>query len=402
MSSNVEVRIEPSVAESELVDLLRPPSESVAPPALGTPPSIISRMIYAGLFLIPALLIALVVLAKTGVVGNIPTQGRAQWGLAAVVLSSLTAVAVAIMIAKRIPALATRAKNVGALDAASAKLERYVLLGSLPASAGLLGVSYLTWAGVVTVENPMLPPLLAAAALLVLCAPLGYFSYANEKRIYLIEERFPDFIRDLNESYSAGLTMAQAVRVAGRGDYGLLNPEIRKMANQVSWGAPVNEALQLFADRVGTPIIQRAVALINKATRAGGNAKEVLAAAARDAREIRSLQSERRLSMTLYVIVIYVAFLVFLGVVAALQGLLVPALLGATRGVANTSGSDALAVSGLVTFTDYRLIYFSVGMVQAVGSGIVAGVMSEGRYSAGLKHAAIMSLMSVIVLGLLL
>jgi flagellar protein FlaJ len=195
--------------------------------------------------------------------------------------------------------------------------------------------------------------------------------------------------------------MAQAIRVAGRGDYGRLNPEIRRMANQVSWGTGFPEAMRMFSERVGTPIITRAVALIIKATRAGGNAKDVLSAAARDAREIKALQQERRLSMTLYVIVVYVAFGVFLGVVAALQGLLVPALLRSTTGVGGGQIGSVVIAQGL-TIADFRLIYFGVGIVQAVGSGIVAGVMSEGSYGAGLKHATILVAIAVLVLGVLL
>ena len=266
----------------------------------------------------------------------------------------------------------------------------------------LVVLGFLTWAG----EGPLRlgatgPVVLTTGALLVACAPVGFFTYARERQIDQLEERFPDFLRDLNESYGAGLTMAQAIRVASRGDYGKLNPEIRRMANQVSWGTPFPEALKMFGERVGTPIITRAVALIIKTSRAGGNAKDVLQAASRDAREIKALQQERKLSMTLYVIVIYVAFAVFLGVVAALQGLLVPALIKSTTGAAGGTTIAGIA-AGNVTFDDFRLIYFGVGLVQAMGSGIVAGVMSEGSYAQGLKHSAILVAMSLLVLGFLI
>jgi flagellar protein FlaJ len=140
---------------------------------------------------------------------------------------------------------------------------------------------------------------------------------------------------------------------------------------------------------------------MNKATAAGGNVKDVLAAAARDAREIAAMEADRRGGMALYVIVIYVAFGVFLGVVAALQGLLVPSLLLSTSGVAGGSLAG-MQVGGRLAIDDFRFIYFGVGLVQAIGSGIMAGVMSEGSLGAGLKHSAILVALTILSLGILL
>lgn len=386
-------------------DLLSPPVSAVESPVANAKPSTISRIIYIALALLPLVLTLLVILARAGVIATGEHQREAPWDLGVMVISAGVVIAVSVLVARQAPDLVRRSRNKAALDHERAKWELRLLVASLPPAIALLTLAVMAWQGIVTGIggwrfDAMTPPLLASIAVFVTCAPVGYFSYAREKHVNQLEERFPDFLRDLNESYGAGLTMAQAIRVSARGDYGMLNPEIRRMANQVSWGTPFNDALRMFAERVETPIVTRAVALINKATRAGGNAKDVLAAAARDAREIKALQQERKLSMTLYVIVIYVSFSVFLGVVAALQGLLVPALLTSTQAAGGSVGG--LSVATNVSFMDFRLIYFGVGLVQALGSGIVAGVMAEGSLASGLKHGMIMLAMSVLVLGVLL
>ena len=396
----VEVRVEPEPAE-----LLGPVALPVDAPEPGDKPSILSRVIYAALAIVPVFLGLMVLLARAGVIATGPRETEAPWDLAIMLISSLVVLGTAFVVGRRAPDLLRRARNEAALDHERAGWELRVLVGALPVAGALLVVSFLGWQGIVEGVggwrfDAMTPPLLAAFAVLVACGPMGWFSFVQERHVSQLEARFPDFLRDLNESYGAGLTMAQSIRVASRGDYGKLNPEIKRMANQVSWGTPFHDALTMFADRVETPIVTRAVALINKATRAGGNTKDVLAAAARDAREIKALQQERKLSMTLYVIVIYVAFGVFLGVVAALQGLLVPALLTTTQGV-GSGGIGGLAVAGNVTLMDFRLIYFGVGMVQALGSGVVAGVMAEGSYAAGLKHATVLVVLTIAALGLL-
>lgn len=398
-----KLRIEPEV---EATDLLGMPTEPLEAPPETQAPSIVSRIIYLALAILPIFLLLLVILARAGIITTGARQNEAPWDLGIMIISGLVVVSVASLVAKRAPDLVRRSRNKAAIDHERSQWELRVLVASLPPAVALITLAFMGWQSIVTRIGPvtfdtMTPPLLATLAVFVTCAPVGYFAYAREKHIHQLEERFPDFLRDLNESYGAGLTMAQAIRVSARGDYGRLNPEIRRMANQVSWGTPFNDALSMFAQRVETPIITRAVALINKATRAGGSAKDVLAAAARDAREIKSLQSERKLSMNLYVIVIYVAFAVFLGVVGALQGMLVPALLGATQS-AQGGSIGSLAVRADVSFMDFRLIYFGVGIVQALGSGIVAGVMAEGSFAAGLKHGTILVALTVLVLGLLL
>ena len=104
--------------------------------------------------------------------------------------------------------------------------------------------------------------------------------------------------------------------------------------------------------------------------------------------------------MTLYVIVVYVAFGVFLAVTAALQNLLIPSVLGSTQSIGSNLGSG-FAVSHSMTLTDFRYVYFGVGLVQAIGSGMVAGVMSEGNLQAGLKHASILVLLAILGLAFL-
>ncbi|MCA1818621.1 MAG: type II secretion system F family protein, partial [Halobacteriales archaeon] len=151
-------------------------------------------------------------------------------------------------------------------------------------------------------------------SLLVAIGPYGFYQAREHRRIRTLEERFPDFLRDIASSHKGGLTLTQAAVIASRGEYGPLTPEVKKMSDQLNWNVSFNEALQRFSDRVQTPLVQRAVSLILQANKSGGATTEVLLAAARDAREIKTLEQERKVSMSLYTVVIYVTFFVFLGV----------------------------------------------------------------------------------------
>ena len=62
--------------------------------------------------------------------------------------------------------------------------------------------------------------------------------------------------------------MTLSVRTLANSEYGALNPEIKKMSDQLSWGIAFEDVLKMFADRVGTPLVKRAVSLVSEANKA--------------------------------------------------------------------------------------------------------------------------------------
>ena len=86
--------------------------------------------------------------------------------------------------------------------------------------------------------------------LIALMGPYGFAMTGKMRRISKIEERLPDFLRDVAEAGRFGMTLPDAIIVASTGRYGLLTDEIKKMASQLEWGVPVATALHLFEERV--------------------------------------------------------------------------------------------------------------------------------------------------------
>lgn len=238
-------------------------------------------------------------------------------------------------------------------------------------------------------------------ALMVGLGPYGFYYAHKRNRIKKLEERFPDFLRDIASSRRSGLTLTTAVAISTRGEYGALNPEIKRMADQLSWNVSFEEALTRFGRRVSTPLVERAVSLINEAGRSGGRSTDVLLAAARDAREIKNLENERAITMTLYTIIIYVSFFVFLGIVGVLYGSFVPEIVGAAEKVGNSAAATGFSFGG-ISAEEFRVFYFTGALMQGIGGGIVAGVMENGRAAAGLRHAFIMVFCSYLTFAILL
>jgi archaeal flagellar protein FlaJ len=227
--------------------------------------------------------------------------------------------------------------------------------------------------------------------LIALIAPYGFAMSAKLRRISKIEERLPDFLRDVAEAGRFGMTLPDAIVVASTGRYGLLTDEIKKMASQIEWGVPVATALRLFEERVPTPLVQRVVSIITRANQAGGNVADVMTMVAHDTRETQLEAQGRQISMLTYVTVIYIAFFVFLVTIYIMAAVFLPQMILAGQGVASSSLANAGALTLQFTFVPVLFLAFMVAViVHAVGDGVMAGILYNGRIAEGLQHATIM------------
>jgi flagellar protein FlaJ len=245
--------------------------------------------------------------------------------------------------------------------------------------------------------------------MMALMGPYGFYMSARVKRVKQIEDRLPDFLRDVAEAGRFGMTLAEAIVVASSGRYGPLTPEIKKMAAQIEWGVPSNEALRLFSERVKTPLVQRMVSIIMKASDAGGNVADVLTMVAHDARETILTESEKGITMSTYVAVIYISFFVFIATVVILLASFLPQMeLAGTQLTESLEeygmgGADLSSVSKLdvSVIPQVSFAFLIAAIAHAIGDGIMAGVLQKGSIPIGLRHAFIMLVMTFLILRLM-
>ena len=136
--------------------------------------------------------------------------------------------------------------------------------------------------------------------------PASLYWERVEKKKNEIEEKFPDFLRDMAEYWKGGLSMTVAVQTLVKSEYGALNEEVKKMSDQLSWGIKFSDVIKQFSERVGTPLVKRAITLIAEADRAGGKISDILVTAANDSREIKFLEGERSRAIGSYLSLIHI------------------------------------------------------------------------------------------------
>jgi len=275
-------------------------------------------------------------------------------------------------------------------------------------AAGLMAVfiflAFLDYIG--SVNLPLDPVDYVVFAILGFLGPIGFYMSAKEKRVKEIETRLPDFLRDVAEAGRFGMTLADAIVIASAGRYGRLTPEIKKMAAQIEWGVPASEAIRLFSERVKTPLVVRMTSIIMKANDAGGNVADVLSMVSHDAKETILTEEERGVTMSTYVMVIYISFFVFIATILILQAQFLPKMEEAGRQVSESAaemGTESIAgvniqVDIIPTIT---FIFFLSVVVHAVGDGVLAGVIQKGSIAIGLRHSFIMLIVGFIMLRMI-
>jgi archaeal flagellar protein FlaJ len=228
--------------------------------------------------------------------------------------------------------------------------------------------------------------------LLAFLAPYGIIRNGQLERIEKIEDRLPDFLRDVAEAGRFGMTLPDAIISASKGRYGLLTDEIKKMASQLEWGVPVATALHLFEERVPTPLVQRVVSIIVRANEAGGNVADVLTMVARNASDASLSDKGRRVTMLTYVTVIYISYGVFLVTILILSAQFLPAMITAGQSVSNSAlgGASSSVALQFQLVPQLFLAFFVAVIAHAVGDGVMAGVLHKTRIAEGFIHATAM------------
>lgn len=229
-------------------------------------------------------------------------------------------------------------------------------------------------------DNPQLFTLMnLVIAVIALGVPL-LFRYTRYSKFKRIESVFPNFLRDITESVNTGMTVTQAIRTASRNDYGELTPYAREMAAKISWGVPLSQVLEDFANKIGSISLKRTVQTINEAHKSGGTIQTVLSAVAETTQEIEKIKKERSASVYAQMINGYLIFFIFLGVMVGISSFLIPAF---QFGDASQSELNQLLPE----------LFRNLVVIQGVFAGLAVGKMAEGTFLAGAKHSLVLTIL---------
>lgn len=264
---------------------------------------------------------------------------------------------------------------------------------------------------------------LIIGAIITAIVPATIMNFIEFKKIDSYEKQFPNFLKDLSEAQQSDLTLIQAIKIAGKSNYGSFTKEVKKLNNQLSWNISLIDALENFRKRLRkSKIINRSIIIIQEAQRSGGNVKEIMNTLSTNIEEIKELNAEKTSLMRQQVMMVYAIYFIFLGIIIALIKFLIPMLSIEFGGEGMIGGMGILQtislnpcqlcapedigcavcgfysvltqVFGFESFETvaayYKSLFFMMIVVQAIFSGLVSGQIGSDSIIAGTKHSLVM------------
>jgi flagellar protein FlaJ len=237
-------------------------------------------------------------------------------------------------------------------------------------------------------------------ALLIVLIPYAIFYEVWARKILGIQALIPDFLERMAGINQVGLTIAQAISIMINTNLGVISYEIKRIKRDMDWGANFTEALVRFEERVRAPSIARTVTLITKASEMSGHIGEVLSIASTDAKMTEMLKKERSAEMFIYTVIIYLSFFVFLFVAGVLTMQFLPVL--AKISLQGMPVTGALSGIGSIPVETFGRLLYHACLVQALFSGLIAGQMGESSLAAGVKHACVLLVITLVAFNFIL
>jgi len=308
--------------------------------------------------------------------------------------------------------------------------EDKAVLGSIAAGTLLIILGM----GIYIALSPQIGGSLLILGLIVAVLPYGIISFLKNRAVREVEDQFPSFLKDLAESKRGGMTILQAFESAKETDYGRLNNEIEQIHDELTWGIPLPEVMQRFSKRMdSSEVIQESISILLQSFRSGGNITKTIESIAEDSSQLKETIQKKNSQIKQQILIMYIIYFLFVGItigiymmLSQLLGLGTPNsgalqntefLGGGGGGVTNycsgeiiyaeplcsTSKIFGFVPANVTSFTSeysqtykygqmayYKALLFTMLMVQGAATGAVAGQISEGSPSAGIKHALVM------------
>ncbi|QLH04552.1 pilus assembly protein TadC [Nitrosopumilus oxyclinae] len=232
--------------------------------------------------------------------------------------------------------------------------------------------------------------------------PLTIHQLKEVQRRDNIDRNMPVFLLALLSSVQSGANLIKAIEQAGERNLGALTPELKNLRANISWGTPIEDAFENFAERTGTRVSRRVTVLLEMAMKIGGDVTENLEMIQKHVSEMQNIEKSRKSALAPYTYTIYISFGVFLAVAVLLTTSFFTEIEKVQEGLlASGSGTEGLFGSlASMEIDKLESALFNMAIIEALFGGLAAGKIGAGSYVAGTKHVVAMIIMAVVAFNI--
>jgi len=204
-------------------------------------------------------------------------------------------------------------------------------------------------------------------------------------KIRKLDESFTDFLLDLGSIMETKISLIQALESVSKRDYGTLTEYIKKLNTEISWGTPFLDAFVKIGKATKSKLVDKSISVIVSTFVSGGDLKKVFYAIGHHTEEMMKIKDRIRSRGRVATSTCYVIFFCLLFTVFIIRTTFLP-----------TFTEMGVGVEGMDTLIFHLLI------IQSAFAGLVVGQMAENSIFTGVKHSAVLLVITILVFGVLL
>jgi flagellar protein FlaJ len=229
--------------------------------------------------------------------------------------------------------------------------------------------------------------------------PLTLIHLRETQRKDNIDRNLPLFLLALSSAVHSGANLIRAIENAADRNMGPLTPELKNLRANISWGMPIEDAFENFANKTGTKMSKRVAILLEMALKIGGDIRTNLEMIQKHVTELQNLEKERKSSLAPYTYTIYISFAVFLGIAVILSSQFFSEFAVVQKLLEKGPGGGGGEFFSSITNMDIEAlntVLFNMSIIEAIFGGLAAGKIGSGNYVSGIKHIIVMIVMAVV------
>ena len=215
----------------------------------------------------------------------------------------------------------------------------------------------------------------------------------RERLLKKAEKNIPNVFSELAMLNEAGLNVIESFKILSStaAEMGALSKELSVAEREIELGILVPRAIVRMSLRLKSDIFAKVVPIIVKALETAPTVKDAFYMVSRYAETEILFRSRIKSSMTLYVIIIYMSIGIFLLV----SYIVIKNFLSTFTqwGVTSIVGIGG----GIPSLESIKMAFFQITLIVSSVSGIIAGIIGDGKVQSGLKHSYILTMATYIV-----
>ena len=189
-------------------------------------------------------------------------------------------------------------------------------------------------------------------------------------------EIVPRFLRDVVDNVESGTDLISSIKNTTSNEYGILNEDIKKLANQLSWNINFETAILSFANNIGSSDLQRDLALIVEARKVGGHVEKLLRELSQKILIDNLRKKERKSNLSSNTFTGYISFIIFVFIIILVFNSL----------FIDMATLDSEDISANANIKIYLTLFTLLTYELAILSGFLFGLMQENNIIRGAPH----------------